>query len=205
MRKSAPAYVYVASDGKGEVKVGKSIEPERRCKYIWKVELVHKVQCADARTVERLAHSLLIREKDCVRVCEEVFKCATELAVNAVNTAADKVRTGNYTEEDLYVKRMQPYRFGERTPVAFRVDAQLKADLQAIAKRDHRTLAGLMEHVLSAYAEQNQQKNAASPRKKSKKKITKKSTKIGKNYLISREFHAFSCRFHDFPHDFSSS
>ncbi len=63
-------------------------------------------------------------------------------------------------------------KYPRRKPTAAcQLDPQIKADLQAIADRDHRTLAGLMEHVLSAYAEQNQPKSLEKSRKKGQKSL----------------------------------
>ena len=154
-------YAMIREDG--AVKVGTSNSPAYRVKQVSSdIRQCVRIACrtdmrADAAAVENVAHKLLAEKQR----CGKWFNVTADEAIAAI-TRAIAIADGHQEDVTDGVRfwrnggtetvRGNAVRPGDRkTPLGLRMDDEIKAMAQTIAKMENRTLTNLIEVALEQY------------------------------------------------------
>jgi hypothetical protein len=161
MHEMSRAYLYVGSASyyEGAVKVGASLNPAHRARYL-KLDDIYTVEITSDCMAEAEAYAhLLLRE---YRIGREWFRCSKEVAISVVDAAAEKIKTGEgFRPEDLQVdeewKRNGAWKIGVLASAQFRarrvvaglaIAAPLWQDRPDLSVREIAKMSGLSVNTL---------------------------------------------------------
>ena len=148
------AKVYVMDAGGGIVKLGYSINPQRRVYQVSvEADLAYETMLIDqAEKVERLAHRILALTGKHIE--GELFEATVSQAIDAIDTA---IRQHEGLELPLGGK-LNKFHWKnnpkEWEVFSLRLDPKLKEKLQSLADADRRSLTNYVEVLLQIHVEE---------------------------------------------------